>query len=92
MRDFGLTGSYFRAVSITLTDFDTNQPVPAVWYSYSGGVRGRPYNVSWIRQNAASASARAHSKSSDRRARVSIIGPSGPRATPPPAPPCRAAG
>jgi hypothetical protein len=41
MRDFGLTGSYFRAVSITLTDFDKNEPVPAVWYSYSGGVRAR---------------------------------------------------
>src|SRR5262249_53882025 len=41
MRDFGLTGSYFRAVSITLTDFDKNEPVGAEWYSYSGGVRAR---------------------------------------------------
>jgi hypothetical protein len=41
MRDFGLTGSYFRAISITLTDFDKNEPVPAVWYSFSGGVRAR---------------------------------------------------
>jgi hypothetical protein len=41
MRDFGLTGSYFRAVSLTLTDFDKNEQVAAEWYSYSGGVRAR---------------------------------------------------
>jgi hypothetical protein len=41
MRDFGLTGSYFRAVSIALTDFDKNESISAVWYSYSAGARAR---------------------------------------------------
>jgi hypothetical protein len=41
MRDLGLTGSYFRAASLTLTDFDKNVPVGAEWSSYSGGVRAR---------------------------------------------------
>src|SRR5262249_45348887 len=41
MRDFGLTGSYFRAIGLTLTDFDKNEPVEAVWYGYSAGMRAR---------------------------------------------------
>jgi len=41
LRDVGLTGSYFRAVAISVTDFDTDTPVGATWYSYSAGIRLR---------------------------------------------------
>jgi hypothetical protein len=41
MRDFGLTGSYFRAIGLAVTDFDKNESVDAVWFGYSGGIRAR---------------------------------------------------
>jgi len=41
LRDVGLTGSYFRALAITMTDFDTETSVDAVWYGYSAGLRLR---------------------------------------------------
>jgi hypothetical protein len=41
LRDVGLTGSYFRALAISVTDFDSDTPVGATWYSYSAGIRLR---------------------------------------------------
>jgi hypothetical protein len=40
-RDIGLTGSVFRSVGLTMTDFDTNESVDAIWYGYSAGLRAR---------------------------------------------------
>jgi hypothetical protein len=41
MQDFGLTGSFFRAVVLSLKDFDKNTSVDASWYAFSAGMRIR---------------------------------------------------
>jgi hypothetical protein len=41
MQDFGVTGSFFRAFGLALTDFDKNTSVDASWYAWSAGMRLR---------------------------------------------------
>jgi len=41
LRDIGIVGTYTRALTLALKDFDTSKDVDSVWYSYSAGVRGR---------------------------------------------------
>src|SRR5262249_8401102 len=41
LRDVGLTGSYLRALAISMTDFDTDTSVDGTWYGYSAGLRLR---------------------------------------------------